>query len=295
MKSLFQRSPKKIAQTPNQSPPSQPPLNSAVDILEPRLQSAFAQSKGLQRDFNEDALLTFEFSLTYQDQIRNAGIYAVADGMGGHLHGEIASKVAIHSLASTLLERLLFPQFAPPSPQPQNSFLTILKEAMLTAHQEVIQKASGGGTTLTCCLVFSKTLTIAHIGDSRAYYIGEDGESKLYTRDHSLVKRLVELGQISEQEAQNHPQRNVLYRALGQTDPLEADIFSIPLPSSGNLLLCSDGLWSVVPESQIIQSIRESSQPQESCYRLIQLANDAGGPDNISVILVKFLSKSSSE
>jgi serine/threonine protein phosphatase PrpC len=110
-----------------------------------------------------------------------------------------------------------------------------------------------------------------------------------------LVKRLVELGQISEQEAQNHPQRNVLYRALGQTDPVEVDVFSLPLPPSGYLLLCSDGLWGVVPENQIVQTIRQSPNLQAACNRLTQLANEAGGPDNISVILVKFSSASSSE
>lgn len=293
MKNPFQRSQAKKIQKSNQSPQNLPSTGSHAYLLEPGLQSAFAQSNGTQREYNEDAILTIEFSLTYQDLIRNAGLYAIADGMGGHLHGEIASKVAVTSLASTLIERLLLPQFNPPTPQPRNSFLNILKESVLIAHQEVLQKATGGGTTLTCCLIVAKTLTIAHIGDSRAYYIGENGEIKLYTRDHSLVKRLVELGQISEQEAQNHPQRNVLYRALGQTDPVEVDVFSLPLPSSGYLLLCSDGLWGVVPENQIVQTIRQSPNLQGACNRLTQLANEAGGPDNISVILVKFLASSS--
>jgi len=295
VKNPFQRSQGKKIQPSNQSFSNLPSTGSPVYIMEPRLQSAFAQSNGLQRDYNEDAVLTIECSVTYQDLIRSVGIYAIADGMGGHLHGEIASKVALTSLASTLIERFLLPQFNPSSSQPQNSFLSILKESVLIAHQEVLEKASGGGTTLTCCLIVAQTLSIAHIGDSRAYYIGENGEIKLYTRDHSLVKRLVELGQISEQEAQNHPQRNVLYRALGQTDPVEADVFSLPLPSSGYLLLCSDGLWGVVPENQIVQTIRQTSDLQIACNRLTQMANEAGGPDNISVILVKFLSPSSSE
>ncbi len=296
MKSLFQRQQRKNpkASLQGHSTNEQPPSNTQVGLQEPRLQVAFAQSNGLQREYNEDAILTFELSIAFEDKIQNVGIFAIADGMGGHLHGEIASKVAVNSMASTLLERLFIPQLTPPTPQPQNSFLSILKEAMLTAHQQVLQKASGGGTTLTCALIFAKTLTIAHIGDSRAYYVGEDGELKLYTRDHSLVKRLVELGQISEKEAQTHPQRNVLYRALGQTDPIEADVFSLPLPSSGYLLLCSDGLWGAVPERLLAETILQSSHPQEACSRLTQLANEAGGPDNISVILVKFLETSSS-
>ncbi len=297
MKSLFQRQQRKNPKTSlqGQSPSDQPPYSTQVAIQEPRLQVAFAQSNGIQREYNEDAVLKLELCISFEDKLQHVGIFAVADGMGGHLHGEIASKVAVNSLASTLLERLFLPQLAPPAPQPQNSFLGILKEAMLNAHQEVLHKASGGGTTLTCSLIVAKTLTIAHIGDSRAYYIGENGEVKLYTRDHSLVKRLVELGQISEVDAQTHPQRNVLYRALGQTDPIEADVFSLPLPSSGYLLLCSDGLWGVISEKVLAETVRQSPDPQDACYRLTQLANEAGGPDNISVILVKFLSTSSLE
>lgn len=297
MKNLFQRPQRKKIQNSPQPLPASSQLkpNSTYGVMEARAQAAFALSNGVQRDYNEDAILCLELSLVYQDTSRNVGIYAVADGMGGHQYGEVASKVAVNCIASTLLEQLVLPYLNPPLSQHQNSLLATLREAILKAHQEIHQKASGGGTTLTCCLIFANTLSIAHIGDSRAYYIGENGELKLFTRDHSLVKRLVELGQISEQEAQNHPQRNVLYRALGQTDPIEADVFSLPLPTDGYLLVCSDGLWGVLSENLIIQTIRQSNHPQEACNRLVQLANDAGGPDNISVILVKFLSTSSSE
>ncbi|MCS6906562.1 MAG: protein phosphatase 2C domain-containing protein [Anaerolineales bacterium] len=258
------------------------------NLLSPGLESAFAQSNGLEREYNEDAVLTLEISYAFQESARSMGIYAVADGMGGHLHGEVASKVAVNRVAATLLEHVFLPHLEPSGLQPPNSLTAIFREALIAAHQEVLQKANGGGTTLTCCLVFGNTLTIAHVGDSRAYSITPDGEMRLHTRDHSLVKRLVELGQISEREAQNHPQRNVLYRALGQTDPNEADIFSLPLPSAGYLLLCSDGLWSVVPEEKIAQTIYAYPRLQEACHQLVQLANEGGGPDNISVILVKF-------
>lgn len=296
MKSLFQRPQRKTtSKDASSSQLAKQPSDSATTILEPRWHSAFAQSTGLQRDYNEDALLCLELNFGSQDSNRSIGLYAVADGMGGHQHGEVASKVAINSVASTLLEQFFLPRLNPSFAQPKSSFLSILNEAILSAHQEVLKKASGGGTTLTCCLAFAKTLIVAHVGDSRAYYITEEGEAKLYTRDHSLVKRLVELGQISEKEAQNHPQRNVLYRALGQTDPIEADVFSLPLPSAGYLLLCSDGLWEVISERIIIQTIHQFTRLQDACNRLVQLANEAGGPDNISVILVKFLSTSSSE
>jgi protein phosphatase len=130
-------------------------------------------------------------------------------------------------------------------------------------------------------------MTIAHVGDSRAYLIGPDSQFEALTRDHSLVNRLVELGQITTDEAAVHPQRNVLYRALGQGEPFDADINSIQMPGSGYLLLCSDGLWSVVNESELQRLVKESNSPEEACQRMVEAANAAGGPDNISAILIR--------
>jgi serine/threonine protein phosphatase PrpC len=129
-------------------------------------------------------------------------------------------------------------------------------------------------------------ITLTHVGDSRAYSIHPDGRMQVLTRDHSLVRRLEELGQLTAEEAAQHPQRNVLYRALGQGDPFEPDISTFPLPKSGHLLLCSDGLWNVVPELDILHIIRTNPDPQQACQKMIDAANTAGGPDNISAILV---------
>jgi serine/threonine protein phosphatase PrpC len=111
---------------------------------------------------------------------------------------------------------------------------------------------------------------------------------QLLTHDHSLVKRLVEIGQISPEQALVHPQRNVLYRALGQGDPFEPDIFSFQVCHGCQLLLCSDGLWGVIPDSEMARIISSSPDPQIICQSLIDSANEVGGPDNISVILVRF-------
>ena len=108
------------------------------------------------------------------------------------------------------------------------------------------------------------------------------------TRDHSLVKRLQELGQITPEEAAVHPQRNVLYRALGQGEPFEPEIISTTRPESGSLLVCSDGLWSIVGQEGLQTIIKSGINPQDICDRMIDAANDAGGPDNISAILVEF-------
>jgi protein phosphatase len=110
---------------------------------------------------------------------------------------------------------------------------------------------------------------------------------KLLTHDHSLVKRLEDLGQISPEQASIHPQRNVLYRALGQPELLEPDIASFPLQPGDQLLICSDGLWGVIPEDETTRIINTTPEPQSACQALVDLANQAGGPDNISVILVR--------
>jgi protein phosphatase len=112
---------------------------------------------------------------------------------------------------------------------------------------------------------------------------------QVITQDHSLVHRLVELGQISEQEALVHPQRNVLYRALGQSEPFRPDILTHPMPRPGFLLMCSDGLWGVLSEKEMFQIITSARNPAIACKNLVDAANAAGGPDNISVILVQYL------
>ncbi len=128
----------------------------------------------------------------------------------------------------------------------------MMRAAITEAQRAVTQAAPGSGTTLTAALVLGQQMTIGHVGDSRAYALHLDGRAEVLTRDHSLVKRLEELGQISSEEAANHPQRNVLYRALGQGEVLEPDIFTSPFPQPGYLLLCSDGLWSVLPDDNLI-------------------------------------------
>jgi protein phosphatase len=135
--------------------------------------------------------------------------------------------------------------------------------------------------------VFGDQLTIAHVGDSRAYTIKPDGRMEALTRDHSLVKRLEELGQLTAEEAAVHPQRNVLYRALGQGEPFDAEVTTSPLPKSGYLLICSDGLWGVISNDTIFNLISIAPSPAAACQFLVTAANTAGGPDNISAILIR--------
>jgi serine/threonine protein phosphatase PrpC len=161
-----------------------------------------------------------------------------------------------------------------------------LQQAVEAANQAVHEHVPGSGTTLTCALIINTRAYLAHVGDSRAY-LYYNQELKQITRDHSYVDKLVELGQISPEAAAIHPQRNVLYRAVGQGDQLEIDIHLLDLPNGGRLLLCSDGLWGMLPDN-IIQAILASAQsPQDACRELIAAANEAGGRDNITAIVIE--------
>jgi protein phosphatase len=163
----------------------------------------------------------------------------------------------------------------------------LMRMALEEANQAVVDRVPGGGTTLTAVLHLGHQVTVGHVGDSRAYVL-KDAEVRTITRDHSLVKRLEELGQLRPEEAEVHPQRNVLYRAIGQGANLEVDVFSLPIPRDAFLLLCSDGLWGVVPDQEIRRIVTLAENPQVACERLIDAANAAGGPDNISAVLIYF-------
>ncbi len=254
----------------------------------PQLICGCGQSVGRQREHNEDSLIAVTMTLGGENGNQPFGLYAVADGMGGHQHGEMASIIAIRAFSHYILQRLQ-PFILRTGYSLDEPLQDILRNAIDEAQRAVIRAVPGSGTTLTAALIMGQQMIIGHVGDSRAYNFYPDGRFEVLTRDHSLVKRLEELGQISAEEAAVHPQRNVLYRAIGQGDFLEADIFTAPFPKGGYLLLCSDGLWGVVLAEHIQRIVKESSTLQAACQKLVTAANKAGGPDNISVILVQLL------
>ena len=245
------------------------------------------QSTGMQRDHNEDTLFTLSTVVADGTRDLALGICIVADGMGGHRNGAIASGVAARVVASHLVKKV-YAHFLDIQQEPfTESLQEIMENAIDDTHKAVLRYAPGGGTTFTCALIIGEQVTIGHIGDSRAYFIQADGRVQKITKDHSLVQRMVELEEITEKEAASHPQRNVLLKALGQTESVFPDIQTHPLPKNGNLLLCSDGLWGVVPESEIMEHVKSGDNPVIVCQKLIDAANANGGPDNISVILVQ--------
>ena len=243
-------------------------------------------SIGLQREHNEDALFAMTTHVVSNNISLPVGLYIVADGMGGHLHGEKASEVAVYAMASSVLTNIFSFPISKQNEHSEDSIETIMERGMHSAHQAILKQAPGGGSTLTGLLILQDQMTIAHIGDSRAYQIDLEGNAQVLTTDHSLVKRLQDLGQITSDEAAIHPQRNVLYRALGQAEPLDTELITSSVPSSGFLMLCSDGLWGVVSDNEIVKIITSGVSPQEASRKLLDSANSSGGPDNISVVIV---------
>lgn len=253
----------------------------------PQMLVGSGHSVGKQRDHNEDALFTLTTTLVTDSQRVPFGLFIVADGMGGHKHGEMASGIAVRAMANHVISKLYTPMIGLSSNAPEESLQEIMQEGVQAAHKSIVKGAPGGGTTLTAVLIVGNQMTTAHVGDSRAYAIHADETLEVLTRDHSLVKRLEELGQITADEAAIHPQRNVLYRALGQGEPFDAEITTHSLPSSGYLMVCSDGLWGVVNETEILTAISTTDSPARAAQKLVAAANEAGGPDNISAIIVR--------
>jgi serine/threonine protein phosphatase PrpC len=249
--------------------------------------TGIGSSVGMQRDHNEDSLFAMTTNLISNSASIPMGLYIVADGMGGHVYGEKASELAIQAMVNHVLPELIPPSLGLITDFREEQIEEIMTAGIRSAHQSIQQNAPGGGSTLTGLLVLGNKMTIAHIGDSRAYHFEADHDPQVLTTDHSLVKRLEDLGQITSDEAAIHPQRNVLYRALGQVEQVDADIISTTKPSSGYLTVCSDGLWGAVSDLDMLTIIINAASPQQASELLLEAANKAGGPDNISVIIIK--------
>jgi len=252
-----------------------------------RLRLGCVTDVGRVRDHNEDVLLAFTGELAGLEALLNFGLFAVADGMGGHLLGERASAIAARTVARVVLAELLPSLLADPlSDVERRPLRDVMENAVTEANTAVTANVPESGTTLICSLLLGEQLVLAHVGDSRAYLLTADGVEQL-THDHSLVQRLQEMGQITAAEAAMHPQRSILYRAVGQGDTLEVDIVTRHLFPGATILLCSDGLWSVVPDDKMLGIVQQSAGLQAACEALVAAANAAGGPDNISVIMVR--------
>lgn len=264
-----------------------PPLEPFVPKPGQRLRFGQLSDVGMVRGNNQDAMLGIVASSSTNDKLPDFGLFIVADGMGGHQEGERASAITARMIArhmvSEIFTALLDQRMGDPD---RPAIAEVLRAAVQKANESVTEEIPEGGTTATAAVILGDLAYIAHVGDSRAYLITDEGIEQI-TRDHSLVQRLIELDQLTPQDAIDHPQRNVLYRAIGQSESLDVDAITRRLPPRSRLLLCSDGLWNMVPEDHLLAVLSKHREPQDVCDELIQLANSRGGPDNITVIVVQ--------
>jgi len=245
-----------------------------------------ARDIGRVREINQDSVFAMLTTLPREGSDLSVGLFIVADGMGGHQGGEIASRLAIRTVVHHVLSQLVLPAL-------DDSMSTALQPLMISAVQAANQAiweaaqtlGTDMGTTCTATLLIGHGLYIAHVGDSRAY-LCDSGSLRQITNDHSTVGRLIQLGQLDPSEAREHPLRNQLYRTVGQQPQVMVDFIYQPIGTSSHLLLCSDGLWGLVDSAAMEQALARSPWPQDTCNELIALANLAGGEDNISAVVV---------
>ena len=242
---------------------------------------------GQERSLNEDSLLTIELVPVFRSVSVPVGLFVVADGMGGHEAGDVASRLTIHTIAQMAVSEVLTPAAVGEAlPEPREWLISAVQAANRLVYDQRRAAGTDMGTTLVMALFVGSMATIANVGDSRAYLLEQDGITQI-TTDHSLVERLIATGQITSEEAVDHPQKNVIYRVIGDKPRVETDLFEQHLAPGKALLLCSDGLSGMVPDEQIWQIWRTSTSPQEACDRLVEAANLAGGEDNITVVIVQ--------
>ena len=227
---------------------------------------AMKTDTGRQRTTNEDSYFA------------RGPLYAVADGMGGAQAGEVASRMAAEAFEPA--ER--------GSESPEAFLRSVVESANHQIHSlsQHDSSRSGMGTTLTAALLENDEISIGHVGDSRAYLL-RDGELKLLTSDHSLVEELRRQGRLTEEEAEDHPQRSIITRALGPEDDVEVDTLTVSARPDDVYLICSDGLTTMIRDAKIKQILAESSSLEEAATWLVNEANEAGGRDNITVIVFR--------
>lgn len=258
-----------------------------VDDIKPHLMTGTFQSIGEERESNDDSLLVLSGTAVSSDGLPDFALLCVADGLGGYKNGAKASAISVRSIAGSLTQGAILDLLAPDPVRPSDSLVDMVKLAVERANREVRAKAEGGATTLTIAFVVGNEATVGHVGDTRAYRIDDGGMHQL-TKDHSLVQQLMDTGTISEDEAAVHPQRNVLWNAIGKAIDVRVDVATHVFPPGSYLLICSDGLWGVIPEERILEIVREVDIPQLVSEALVTEANKSGGSDNVTVVAVKF-------
>jgi PPM family protein phosphatase len=241
---------------------------------------------GRVRSANQDSLFSLITTLPRESSDLAMGLFIVADGMGGHHGGEIASRLAISTVAQYVLAELVMPALADGTTEAlQPLIIGAVQQANRAIWDHGQSIGSDMGTTCTVALLMGRALYIGHVGDSRAYLATPTG-LQLITSDHSTVGRLIQLGQLDPSEAREHPLRSQLYRTIGQQPEVAVDFIYQPIGDATHLLLGSDGLWGMLGDDVLLDVLEQTIWPQDACHELIARANLAGGDDNITAIVV---------
>lgn len=240
------------------------------------MQIGFKTDKGKKRDKNEDAV----FLMPEQ------GLFMVADGVGGHNSGEIASRTAVGSIAEYVKNRPL--EDLEDEEQIKGYFLDCLRKANLEVYNLALSQDeySGMATTVVIAYIKSEFAYILNVGDSRGYMI-RDYNIEQITEDHTYVNELMKTGQITSEEAHLHPQKHMITRALGGERSVKPDLYKIKLYKGDILCLCSDGLYNEIPPEEICRDVSAAPKMSKLVENLVEKANDNGGHDNITVICIK--------
>jgi serine/threonine protein phosphatase PrpC len=250
---------------------------------------AYESDIGRRRELDEDSIIVMRSCAAYGPNKRQAAFLVVADGMGGHNSGEIASRLAAAGIAQGMT-RIMLRKNRASSADKINPFI---QQLVRNINQDLFKFAGknphlkGMGTTLTLALVMGLKIHIGHVGDSRAYIVSKD-EMRQITRDHSLVQEMVDRGELTPEEARTHPRKNIITRAIGVYKDIDVDVYEEYIFGDDYLLLCCDGLTDMVTDQEIYTVVMSNDDPQQICDILIQKANEKGGRDNISVIVAQF-------
>jgi serine/threonine protein phosphatase PrpC len=239
---------------------------------------------------DEDSLIVLNVLPVYEAKLGPVlSLLAVADGMGGHEGGEVASKLALQVLVDGIVRSILLPEISG-ALSPPDAITDRLRAAVIAANDAVYlarqKRENDMGTTMTAALIRDDQLFLAHVGDCRAYRWNASGLEQL-TADHSLVASLIASGRAQPDEIYTHPHRSVIYRCIGDKPVVEVDTAVLSLITGDRLLLCSDGLWEMLRNEGIQDVLMQEAHPQTACDLLVKHANTAGGDDNITVIIAQ--------
>jgi serine/threonine protein phosphatase PrpC len=248
---------------------------------------------GRVREHNEDYVGVFQLGLDQTGAAPPVGLYVVADGMGGQAAGEFASRGSVQQAFVQFINRQVLPELqrstrrldeagAVTPPKQLENLVHVANKIVYEANRKT---NTDRGTTVTAALIIGDQVHIANVGDSRTYLL-RNGQLKQITQDHSLVYSLYLAGQIQEDEIYTHPRKNEIHRSIGEKAEVKVDIFNETLQAGDKLLLCSDGLWEMVRNPYIQQALASITTPQAICDHLIRMANENGGEDNITAIVV---------